>query len=59
MEKITPQQPEFRELCTGTGIKHPSTVHHFEKDAIGIWTPVFWSTIHAISGPLKERGKLE
>lgn len=48
-DNITPIQPEFSELCKSLGVEYPSSIHHFEKDAVGIYRPVEWAY------PLKEK----
>lgn len=47
MDKITPKDhpEEFRELCQQQGFEYATTVHHFEKDVLGIYVPVFWGDI--------------
>lgn len=55
MEKITNQHhpEEFKELCLSWGIEYHSTVHHFERNAVGLYAPIFWSDIKA--GTLEAR----
>lgn len=38
---------EFRRLCQEQGFEYISTVHHFEKDELGFYNPVFWSDVAA------------
>lgn len=45
---------EFIQLCTEQGFEYRTVVHHFEKDARGIYMPVFWSQIEPTTLRLPE-----
>lgn len=51
MEKITLKDNpnEFTELCGQLNIEYPSTIHHFEKNSVGIYHPVFWEDVKSTS----------
>jgi hypothetical protein len=48
----------FAQLCEQAGIEYPSTVHHFEQNVHGIYSPVLWGDVPESRSPVAEWKKL-